>query len=229
VTTDTNGIQDVYLYEFVSRSNFLVGRSFSSFGSLNGVSDSPDVSADGRFVAYRSFASNGVPGDINNSPDLFVFDRMGGATTLVSANQPGISTANHWSLTPWFSGDGKTLVYLSGASDLISHDFNRAIDIFALNLIPANAVNPTNAATELSAQILLGGIPGLMTTKPLPGPVIAWPVAPGISYGLQFKNDLSDPNWQNFIGNMILVGTNGYAIDLAPVTGQRFYRFTLNN
>ena len=229
VTTDTNGIQDVYLYEFVSRSNFLVGRSFSSFGSLNGVSDSPDISADGRFVAYRSFASNGVPGDINNSPDLFVFDRLGGATTLVSANQPGISTANHWSLKPWFSGDGKTLVFQSGASDLISHDFNRAIDIFALNLIPANAVNPTNAAAELNAQILLGGIPGLMTTKPLPGPVIAWPVAPGISYGLQFKNDLSDPNWQNFIGNMILVGTNGYAIDLAPVTGQRFYRFTLNN
>ncbi len=178
VTTDTNGIQDVYLYDLQSRSNFLVSRSFSSFGSLNGLSDSPDISTDGRFIAYRSFASNGVPADLNNSPDLFVFDRLNGATTLVSVNQSSGSTANHWSLTPWFSAAGKTLVFQSGASDLIAHDFNRAIDIFALDLIPAAAANPTNAAAEFSAQIIFGGIPGLMTGTPLPGPVIAWRLHP---------------------------------------------------
>ncbi len=229
VVADTNGIQDVYVYDLLSRSNFLVGRSFSSLGALNGISDSPDISANGRFIAYRSFASNNVPGDTNNSPDLFVYDRLSGATTLVTVNQSGSSTANNWSLTPWFSSSGQTLVFQGGASDLISHDFNRAIDIFALDLSPADAVDPTNAAAELNAQIVFGGVPGLTPGTPPSNPVIVWPVSPGISYGLQFKNDLSDPNWQNFIGNEILVGTNGYAIDLAPVTGQRFYRFILNN
>lgn len=229
VAADTNGIQDVYVYDLLSRSNFLVGRSYNLLGSLNGVSDSPDISADGRFIAYRSFASNTVPGDLNNAPDLCVFDRLSGATTLVSARQPGISTANNWSLTPWFSSSGQTLVFQSVASDILSQDFNHSMDIFALDFIPAGAANPTNAAAELNAQIIFGGVPGLAAGTPPSNPVIVWPALPGISYGLQFKNDLNDANWQSLVGNVILVGTNGYAMDLAPVTGQRFYRFILNN
>jgi len=227
VAADTNGIQDVYLYDLQTRTNFLVGRSFVSSGSLNAASESPDISADGRFITYRSFASNTIPGDANNSSDLFVFDRLSGATKLVSANQAGNSTANNWSLTPWFNG-GQTLVFQSVASDLVSHDFNHSMDIFAVDFGPAGA-NPTNAATELHAQIVFGGIPDLGVVTPIQTPVIIWPAAPGISYGLQFKNDLNDASWQDFNGNVVLMGTNGYAIDLAPATAQRFYRFLLNN
>jgi Tol biopolymer transport system component len=229
MATDTNGNQDVYFYDFQSRSNFLVGGSFNSLGSLNGASDSPDISADGRFIAYRSFASNNVPADINSSPDLFVFDRLSGDTTLVSANQYGNSTANNWSLTPWFSGGGQTLVFQSTASDMISQDFNHSIDVFALDLIPTNAASPTNAAADLHAQVIFGGIPDLVTGTPVAGPVVTWPVEPGISYGLQFKNDLNDPAWQSFNGSLFLFGAKGYAIDLTPSTGKRFYRFILNN
>ena len=229
LSADTNGIQDVYLYDFQSRSNLLVGRSFNSFGSLNGPSDSPDISADGQFIAYRSFASNNVPGDINNSPDLFVFDRLSGNTTLVTVNTSGSSTANNWSLTPWFSSNGQTLVFQSAASDMVSQDFNRSIDIFALDLIPAGAADPTNAAAALNAHITFDGIPGLVTGAPVQGPVIIWQALPGISYGLQFKDDLSDPVWQNLNGSVTLFGTNGYANDLAPAAGQRFYRFILSN
>jgi len=227
LVADTNGIQDVYLYDLQTRTNLCVGRSFVSSGSLNAASESPDISADGRFIAYRSFASNAIPADTNNSPDVLVFDRLSGATTLVSVSQPGNSTANNWSLTPWFNG-GQTLVFQSVASDLVSHDFNHSMDIFAVDFSPAGA-NPTNAAIELHAQIVFGGIPELGVVTPIQTPVIIWPAAPGISYGLQFKNDLYDPNWQDFNGNVALMGTNGYAIDLAPAAGQRFYRFILNN
>jgi len=229
VSADTNGVPDVYLYDFQNRSNTLVGRSFNSFASLNGPSDSPDISADGQFIAYRSFASNNVPGDINHAPDLFLFDLLSGNTTLVSVNTPGTSTANNWSLTPWFSGSGQTLVFQSAASDLVSQDFNRAVDIFALDLVPAGVTDPTNAAAALNAQIVFDGIPGLATGAPVQGPVIVWQALPGISYSLQFKDDLNDPVWHSLNGSVMLFGTHGFANDLAPATGQRFYRFTLSN
>src|SRR5207244_1528278 len=61
----------VYLYDFQSGSNLLVSQSLSA---PNGLSDSPDISADGRFVAYRSFSTNIAPlVDINGLPDLFLY------------------------------------------------------------------------------------------------------------------------------------------------------------
>jgi len=226
---DTNGAQDIYVYDFQNRSSVLVGRSFNSAGSLNAPSDSPDISANGQFIAYRSFASNNVPGDVNNSPDLFVFDRLSGNTTLVTVNSSGSATANNWSFTPWFSSAGQTLVFQSGASDLIGQDFNRGVDIFTLDLIPGGAPDPTNAAAALDAQIVFNGIPGLATSVPVQGPVVVWQAFPGISYGLQFKDDLNDPNWHDFNGTVTLLGTKGYANDLAPAAGQRYYRFILSN
>jgi WD40 repeat protein len=55
---DTNKIADVYIYDFLSGTNKLASHSFYSGGAGNDASDSPDISADGRFVTYRSRASD---------------------------------------------------------------------------------------------------------------------------------------------------------------------------
>ncbi len=134
VTGDVNGITDVYLYDFQNGTNILISKSFASLGGANDVSDSPDISADGRFVAYRSFASDIVPGDSNGVPDIFLYDRSSGTTILVSLNTAENSTADNRSLTPVFSSDGQTLLLQSWASDMTGFDLNHNSDLFALNL-----------------------------------------------------------------------------------------------
>jgi hypothetical protein len=260
VTNSGLAARSVYLYDFQTGSNLLVSRSFNSIGAPNNASDSPVISADGRFVAYRSFASNCVPGDFNEVPDVFLYDRLTGATTLLSVNQSGTNTANNRSLMPVFSGDGRTLVFQSWASDLLAQDFNRGADLFAFKPSTDSdgdgmddqweldyfgtlardgtgdfdgdgatdlfefltGTDPTDPTSVFRAKIVYMGTTGQY-------PVIIWPLAPGKSYRVQFKNDLMDPDWQDLNGNVTLMAGTGYATDLAPAAGQRFYRIVLVN
>jgi len=131
--SDTNQITDVYLYDFESGTNRLISESFLTGMAAKGPSDSPDISADGRFIAYRSGANDIVPGDTNGLPDIFLFDRLLNATILVSLDESG-GTANGRSLAPVFSADSHTLAFQSWASDLANLDLNQSSDLLALNL-----------------------------------------------------------------------------------------------
>jgi Tol biopolymer transport system component len=209
VPTDTNGLNDVYLYDCLTASNTLVSQPYDPAASANGDSDSPDISSDGRFVAYRSAASNLVPGDFNGVPDVFLWDRLTGATMLLSVSLWSDSSANNRSLTPVFSGDGSTVFFESWASDLVPSDFNGWSDIFAVSLLSSGWVPLFRAA---------------IASGPGPGIWISWPAAPGKSYRVQFKNTLADPVWQDLGGSVSLVGAHAYLNDLAVPGIQRFYR-----
>ena len=56
------------------------------------------------------------------------------------------------------------------------------------------------------------------------GPTLSWPARPGETYQVQFKNTLSDTVWQNVSGTVTLTGNQAQLTDLAPASGQRFYR-----
>jgi Tol biopolymer transport system component len=211
VAGDTNGVADVYLYDFQTRSNFLISQSCKWLGAANGISDSPTISADGRFIAYRSFASDLVFGDTNGLPDVFVFDRQTDTTTLVSASVFGDFAANNRSLAPAFSGDSQTLVFQSWAADLTAQDFNQSADLFALKLYGSIASPP------FIGQIIFAPVAGQ-------NPLLAWPATAGNTYQVQFKNKLSDPVWQNLNANVSVVGDRAFATDFTPGPGQRFYR-----
>jgi len=209
VALDTNRIADVYLYDFITRSNFLVSQS-NLTGAPNGPSDSPAISPDGRFVAYRSFVTNIISGVTNSIPNVFLYDRQAGATTLLSANASG-TTGNNRSLAPLFSGDGQTVVFQSWASDLVPQDFNQANDMVAVKIATSN---PT--------PVFVGQM--VFAPASRQSPTLTWPAALGATYQVQFKNNLTDAVWQTLNGNTWVAGNQGYATDLAPNAGQRFYR-----
>lgn len=101
----------------------------------NGSSDSPAISADGRFVAFISLASNLVPGDPGcvatafACTRVFVRDRLLGATERVS---PGLQGAapDGYSEDPSISADGRFIAFSSMATNLVTGDTNEAKDIF---------------------------------------------------------------------------------------------------
>ncbi|MCB1440367.1 MAG: PD40 domain-containing protein, partial [Nitratireductor sp.] len=80
---------------------------------------------------YTSAASDLVASDANGSTrDIFLYDTVNDTTTLVSKDTLGGSADNN-SLTPSISADGRYVVYVSNASDLVAGDANGNIqDIF---------------------------------------------------------------------------------------------------
>jgi Tol biopolymer transport system component len=228
-STNTALSPNIYLHNFVAGTDFLVSQNFNSTGAANGGilggSDSPVISPDGRFIAYRSTATNLVTQDFNKAADVCLYDVSNNATILVSANASGTVSADSVSLQPVFSADGQTLFFQSWAADLIANDFNHGSDLFALDLagLPltlSGGGGSTNSSTFLAKLFRAGSL--------APTPTVAWPLAAGQTYRVQFKNNLADSEWQNLPGNLTFVGDTGYLNDPSPSASQRFYRVIMN-
>src|SRR4028119_1731469 len=83
---DTNFRFDIFVRDTLTNTTTRV--SVDSAGNPgNTSSDSPSISADGRFVAFDSKSSNLVPGDTNNDYDIFVADTS--STPNVINGTPG--------------------------------------------------------------------------------------------------------------------------------------------
>jgi hypothetical protein len=95
----------------------------------NGISESPAISADGRFVSFESFATNLVAGDTNGAFDIFVHDLQSGATTRVSVASDG-AQGNSDSRPSSINGDGRFVAFVSYASNLVPNDTNNDADAF---------------------------------------------------------------------------------------------------
>ena len=202
----------IYLYDFQTGTNLLVSISYDGVTPGNGNSDSLDISSDGRFVSYRSAADNLVPADTNALPDIFLYDRLCNCTTLISASRFGGTSADDRSVTAALSGDGRTLVFVSWASDLIPNDFNNNADIFARGLYGGTSV----------PEFIVSALPAAGAA---PSQWLSWPVVPGKTYRVQFKQNLNDPVWQDLGGQISIIADRGYLKNDAGLSAaQRFYR-----
>jgi hypothetical protein len=95
----------------------------------DGASLHPTLSQDGRIVAFTSFAANLVEGDTNGAADVFAHDRATGFTERVSLASDG-SQGSGASSNPSLSADGRLVVFVSSAPDLVPDDANGAADVF---------------------------------------------------------------------------------------------------
>ena len=101
----------------------------------NGISTSPAVSADGRFVAFFSAASNLHSDDSDAGLDVFLRDLQQNTITLVSrADGVGGAKGNSASAASALSGDGRFVAFDSGASNLHPDDADFNTDVFIRDL-----------------------------------------------------------------------------------------------
>jgi subtilisin family serine protease len=131
VPGDTNGVCDVFVFD--RETGTLERISVGSGGTQgNRTSQSPSVSADGRFVVFQSEATNLVPGDTNGAWDVFVFDRQTRTLERVSVDIGG-AQGNGDSWSPTLSSDGRFVAFGSVATNLVPGDTNGMIDVFVFD------------------------------------------------------------------------------------------------
>lgn len=139
VPGDTNGMEDVFVYDRLTNSSERV--SLSSRGAeVEDFTEVAALSADGRYVTFMSWASTLVDGDTNecvgtifedvwNCADIFVHDRATRSTQRVSLSSSG-DQGNDDSAWPEISADGRRVVFMSAASNLVDGDENPYGDIY---------------------------------------------------------------------------------------------------
>ena len=93
-------------------------------------SNSPMITADGRYVVFHSWAKNLVAADGVRTGDTFVWDRVLRTTTRQSVDSSGLETVGNGMQGPAISGNGRYVVFESGSSSLVSGDTNGVPDIF---------------------------------------------------------------------------------------------------
>jgi len=99
-------------------------------------SESPGVSADGRYVVFYSYASNLVDGDTNEDYDVFYHDVETGITSRESvstAGSEGFGTGGQnasFTYTPAISDDGRFIAFEGEPVNFVPGDTNGAYDIF---------------------------------------------------------------------------------------------------
>ena len=127
VPGDTNGTTDVFVRDRQAGTTERV--SVNSAGEQGDHhSESPAVSADGRFVAFTSSASNLAAGDTDGVSDVFLRDRQAGTTEGVSIVTPSPEFGN-FSASPAISADGRYVAFDS-REDLVPDDTNGGFDVF---------------------------------------------------------------------------------------------------
>jgi hypothetical protein len=108
---------DVFLRDRVLGTTKLA--SLSSNAVAGAESKAPSISADGRWVGFQSLDNTLVGDDLNGMIDVFLYDRVSEAVKLVSVNDAG-QQANAHSSSPSVSSDGRYVVLMSSASNLVT-------------------------------------------------------------------------------------------------------------
>jgi hypothetical protein len=115
----------IYLRDLVAGTTDFI--SIGNDGNVaNDSVDQPTVSDDGRYVSFVSRASNLSPIPKNNLSvifDVYVRDRIAGTTVRASVGPGGVQ-GNSQSNTAIMSGDGRKVIFRSGAENLIATDGN---------------------------------------------------------------------------------------------------------
>ncbi len=146
VVGDTNGY-DIFVRDRSTGTTHRV--SVDSTGAEgNGASNKPSISADGRFVAFHSVATNLVSGDTNGMVDVFVHDTQVASTVRASIGNAG-TQGNNYSQDAALSADGRYVLFLSAANNLVADDANGFEDTFVRDL----SQNATTRVSVDSAEI----------------------------------------------------------------------------
>jgi Tol biopolymer transport system component len=146
VPGDTNGVHDVFLYDWQTGTVTLISRAPG--GAVgDDFSAGPQMSADGNRVVFSTRARNFSPLDNGTAEDVFLWDRGTGALTLISRGIDG-SAANGFSVFGQINPSGTLVAFSSAATNLTSRpDQNGNRDIYVYHVASGRTVRASVTAS----------------------------------------------------------------------------------
>src|SRR5262245_28146137 len=125
---------DVFLRDRGSNTTVLVSANLDGTGGGSENSAGGMVSTNGRYVVFESEADDLILNDTNDVDDIFVRDLATGTTRLVSVSASG-GSASAASSDPVITPDGRYVVFISVATNLVANDTNGIRDVFVRDLV----------------------------------------------------------------------------------------------
>jgi Tol biopolymer transport system component len=189
VANDTNGLSDVFLHDLNSGVTTL--QSVSTAGVQGDGSSVLDaLSLDGKFLLFSSDSQNLVPQQGNGNYDSYLRDLGAGVTTCATLNCAE-RFGDYGARAVGISDDDKVVAIDSLSDNLVAHDENGDIDVFAVDTtIP----DPKAAAANYGSGFPgTNGIPTLTASSP---PFVGDP----------FSIDLAN-SWGPWTVGLLVVGT----------------------
>lgn len=127
-----------------------------------GRSGGARITPNGRYVVFASTASSLVSGDLNGATDVFVFDRQTGTYDLVSQATDGTradgpsSEDTSYVGAPFrraaISDDGRYVVFMSTATNLVPGDTNGVADIFVRDRVAQTTTRVSVSSSSVEAN-----------------------------------------------------------------------------
>jgi Tol biopolymer transport system component len=138
VSLDKNRAEDVFVRDLVAgttgmvsqRDAAVIPQTADGFSTLSPLS----VSTDGRWVAFTSRADDLVPNDTNQALDVFVRDLVNGTNFLASVGTDGGPALGGSSENALISADGRYVVFISAATNLVTGPVNTNANVFRRDL-----------------------------------------------------------------------------------------------
>lgn len=151
VANDNNGQGDIFVRDMQTNVTKRVNVPY------DGVWDTYDktyclthaMSDDGRYIVFVTASNHQVPGDNNDSDDVFLRDMVTNTTYLVSTATTG-GPGNASSLEPRIARNGRYVVFMSMASNLVAGTTTNTLRTYRRD------TNPSAPSTVLVGE---GGLP----------------------------------------------------------------------
>ncbi|HEX8458649.1 MAG TPA: Calx-beta domain-containing protein [Pyrinomonadaceae bacterium] len=166
LTSDLITGENIFVRDMQTGATELVSVNAAGTGSAGGFSYSPAISDDGRYVAFTSNASDLVGNDTNRNTDVFVRDRQTGTTELVSVNSAGKASGNSQSDFPAITSDGRYVLFISYATDLVSE--NDATGIFGPDVFVRDRQTGTTRLVSINSAGTASGAGNSLSAKITP-------------------------------------------------------------
>jgi RHS repeat-associated protein len=140
VPADTNGRQDVFLFDRVTRTMSRISvTSAGQQSSGHSFNVTGAITFDGRYVGFNSFADLTSPVDGNvNITSAYVYDRVLGTIRSVCVNSDGIEVRSCFA--PSISDDGRYVAFDSDNAGLVTGDTNGRRDVFLRDMLEGRTV-----------------------------------------------------------------------------------------
>jgi Tol biopolymer transport system component len=149
---------DLFLHDRVAGTTVLISHAAGDpTTTADAWSRGASISADGRWVAFTSYAGNLVAGQVEPyaTADVFLYDRITGATTLVShaAGSP-VQAGAGCSENLKISADGSRIVFACSATDLVPGQGGNNPNVFLYD----RATDTTAVVSHLAGSATAAGL-----------------------------------------------------------------------